>query len=256
MNSKVIKFVAGGGKTTYCLDYLKNKKFGLYLAFNNSVVDSVQERGFLARTIDSFFQSFLIPKFLSDIPIIAKGAEIGYLNTDGLPDYLKGVGQYNIHSDGSIYYKNSFTDLTLNYDNVRLHADDVRHAVALRRIFTKNSLQITDNVRAGLSSYLINTFGQRIVSFVKSRFSYVIIDEAQDLSDYKEGFAKLLFESDLDLIVLGDDKQNIYGRGKWFESLAPDEERKHSYRCPERNCEWIRTTCLYHKYSVCRHLEQ
>lgn len=240
MDSRVIKFVAGGGKTTYCLEHLKDNKQGLYLAFNNSVVDSIQEHGFLARTIDSFFQSFLIPKFVSQFPIIAKGAEIDYLDINNVPSYLKGVGQYKIHSEGSIYCKSVFTGLTLNYDNVQLHTNNIKHSFILRYIFDKTVFRVTDDIRAGLSSFLINVFGQQIVSFIKSRFAYVIIDESQDLNGYKEEFAKLLFDSDLSLIVLGDDKQNINGGGEWFESLIPDEERKNSFRCPENNCEWIR----------------
>lgn len=240
MSSKVIKFVAGGGKTTYCLEYLRNNRQGIYLAFNNSVVNSVQEHGFLARTIDSFFQSFLIPKFVSQIPIIAKGAEIEYLDTAALPGYLKGVGQYKIHLDGGIYCKSVFTGLTLDYENDRLQTNNIKHVGALRYIFGKDVFRVTNDIRAGFSSYLINVFGQQIIAFIKRRFAYVIIDESQDLNGYKEEFARLLFNSDLSLIVLGDDQQNINGGGEWFESLTPDEERKNSFRCPEKNCEWIR----------------
>ena len=124
MNSKVIKFVAGGGKTTYCLELLKANSRGLYLAFNNSVVDSVQRQGYLARTIDSFFQSFIIPKFVSQFPIIAKGSEIKYVDTGSLPNHLRGIGQYKIYSDGSIHCKSVCTNYTLYYDNARLHADE------------------------------------------------------------------------------------------------------------------------------------
>ena len=62
MNSEIIKYVAGGGKTTYSANYLKNNKNGLYLAFTNSVIEDVSKKGFLSKTIDSLFISFIIPK--------------------------------------------------------------------------------------------------------------------------------------------------------------------------------------------------
>ena len=81
MNSKVIKCVAGAGKTYWSKDYLKAHENGLYLAFTNSVVDDLSCCGMISRTIDSLFTSFLIPKFISAIPLIAKGSDIEYLNT-------------------------------------------------------------------------------------------------------------------------------------------------------------------------------
>ena len=71
MNSKVVKFVAGGGKTTLSKEILRNESNGLYLAFTNSVVKEINDEGYLSRTIDSLFQSFIIPKFTSLIPLIA-----------------------------------------------------------------------------------------------------------------------------------------------------------------------------------------
>lgn len=55
MNSKVIKFVAGAGKTTYSEEYMSKNKNGIYLAFNNSVVDELKNKGYLCKTIDALF---------------------------------------------------------------------------------------------------------------------------------------------------------------------------------------------------------
>lgn len=51
MNSQVVKFVAGAGKTTFSENYMKDNKNGLYLAFNNSVVDELKNKGYLCKTV-------------------------------------------------------------------------------------------------------------------------------------------------------------------------------------------------------------
>ena len=89
MNLEVIKFVAGGGKTTLSEKILKEQGNGLYLAFTNSVVEEISNKGYLSRTIDSLFTSFIIPKFTSLIPIIASGSKIKYIDSNTLPDHLK-----------------------------------------------------------------------------------------------------------------------------------------------------------------------
>ena len=57
---------------------------------------------------------------------------------------------------------------------------------------------------------------------------------------YREEFAKLLYNSNINLIILGDDNQNINGGGIWFESLKPNLTEKKTYRCSENICKWIR----------------
>ena len=41
MNSTIIKCVAGSGKTTEAIGFMQKNKNGLYLAFNNKIVDEV-----------------------------------------------------------------------------------------------------------------------------------------------------------------------------------------------------------------------
>lgn len=79
-----------------------------------------------------------------------------------------------------------------------------------------------------------------MINILSSRFNYIIIDEAQDLKGYREKFAKLLYNSKIPLILLGDDNQNINGGGIWFENLSDDQIENISYRCLEANCKWIR----------------
>ena len=63
----------------------------------------------------------------------------------------------------------------------------------IKYIFGRDSLNITDQLRAELSFYIIKQYGDKIIEFLASRFSYIIIDEAQDLKAYREEFAKLLY---------------------------------------------------------------
>ena len=75
---------------------------------------------------------------------------------------------------------------------------------------------------------------------MESRFPLVIIDEAQDLSNFREEFAKLIAKSKINVIVFGDVNQNINGGGEWFDKLTATDTKEESYRCPDDNCKWIR----------------
>ena len=114
MDSRVIKCVAGAGKTTYSEEYMNEHKNGIYLAFNNSVVNELRNKGYLCKTIDSLFSSFIIPKFTSAIALIASGSTINYVDSKTLPTYLKGVANIKINEDGSIYNKEKKTIINLN----------------------------------------------------------------------------------------------------------------------------------------------
>ena len=46
-NLRIIKCVAGAGKTTDSIKYLKEHSNGLYLAYTNSVVDDIKYKGYL-----------------------------------------------------------------------------------------------------------------------------------------------------------------------------------------------------------------
>lgn len=241
MSSKVIKFVAGAGKTTLSCEYMKAHKRGLYLAFNNDVVNMVSNRGFLSRTIDSFFQSYLIPKLTSIIPLIGANKKISYVNSDNLRTYLKGISNIKIALDGSLYNQTKKTAISLSNTNKQLHSmGDFPNSTFLKYIFDRDELRLTDELRAELSDYLIENYPDLIIDLIDSRFSYIIIDEAQDLKGYRERFAKLIYYSNINLIILGDENQNINNGGDWFESLSADEIQNISHRCPEPNCKWIR----------------
>lgn len=241
MNSQVIKYVAGGGKTTFSINYLKENKNGLYLAFTNSVITEVKNKGFLSKTIDSLFVSFLIPKLCSLIPIISSCSKITFVDVDKLPSYLKNVSQIRIDEDGKIYNQKKIQNIDVNEKNDLLHLKgSFPNSKAIKYIFDKNKLRLTHELRAGLCEYMIKNYPDRILELLSDRFNYIIIDEAQDLNGYREKFAELIHLSSIKTIILGDDNQNINGGGEWFKDLEADKIEYNSYRCPETNCEWIR----------------
>lgn len=241
MNSQVIKFVAGAGKTTFSEKHMKDNKNGLYLAFNNSVVDELKNKGYLCKTIDSLFASFIIPKLTCTIPIIANGARINYLDNELARDYQRGIANIKIHEDGKLYNKASDTNINLNMSNAYIYSlGNFKNSFFIRSIFAKDSLNINDQLRGELSQYIIKKYPDKVINFLEKRFSYIIIDEAQDLKFYREEFAKILYDSNLKLIILGDDNQNINGGGDWFQNLKPDLVENKTFRCSENICKWIR----------------
>lgn len=241
MNSEVIKFVAGGGKTTLSEKILKTKGNGLYLAFTNSVVKEISDKGYLSRTIDSLFTSFIIPKFTSLIPIISSGSKVKYIDSNDLPSHLKGIANIKIDKDGNIYNKTKKLNININTYNDNLHNMISKDNIGfLKYIFGRDELRLTHELRSNLSDYLINNYSIQIVELLSKRFDFIIIDEAQDLKNYREKFAEVLYDSKIKLIVLGDDNQNINGGGVWFEKLNPTDTKNESFRCTENNCKWIR----------------
>ena len=106
-NLKIIKCVAGAGKTTESLKYLKEHPNGLYLAYTNSVVDDVKYKGYLSKTIDSLFLNFIIPKFINVIPIIHKKSTLKYLDSNTLKGYEKNILNISIDEQGNIYNQNN-----------------------------------------------------------------------------------------------------------------------------------------------------
>lgn len=231
----------GGGKTTDSIEYIKNNENGIYLAFNNKVVDTISNKGFLSKTIDSFFVSYIIPKLTHLIPLINNGSKISFVSSELLPDYRKGVLNIKIDENGDIYNKSSNTGFNLRLSNDDLYEMPYRTNLnIIKEIFGKSELTLTDTLRSCLCHYLIKNYPTNIIEIIEERFSYVIIDEAQDLKDFREEFADLLSHSKTKLIVLGDDNQNINGGGNWFENLKPTSTKDKSHRCPEINCLWIR----------------
>ncbi|MBP5444814.1 MAG: UvrD-helicase domain-containing protein [Acholeplasmatales bacterium] len=241
MSLETIKVVAGGGKTTESETILKSKKNGIYLAFNNKVVDTISSKGFLSKTIDSLFVSFIIPKMISVIPIASNPSEIEYFDINNVPGNMKGVSTINIDLSGKIFNNNHDTGFTISNDNNTIHNMPFRTNLSfVKYIFDQGKMRLNDKLRSDLCAFLINNYSNYITKLLESRFDFIIIDEAQDLSGFREEFAKLLSSSKIELIVLGDDNQRINQGGDWFCGLTATKTKNYSFRCPEDNCRWIR----------------
>ncbi len=241
MSSRVVNFVAGGGKTTYSRDYMINNKGGLYLAFTNSVVNEMKNSGILSLTISSLFSSFILPKMLSYIPIVAKGSSIIY--NDKTSPNGQMLGSIKISNDGKLYNGSRLIPVSLETQNQDLHSrHNFTNGYFLKLIFATDSVLLDHEQRDSLAWYIVKNYPEKIVAMLSSRFEYIIIDEAQDIkSGFMQDFAELLFNSDVELILLGDPYQNVNGGSDWFEGLDLTEERRSvTYRCPEDNCVWIR----------------
>ncbi len=244
MNSEIIKYVAGGGKTTRAIDILSKNSRGLYLAYTNSVVSEVNEKGYISKTIDSLFSSFIIPKLILLFPL-CYGKEIKYFDPDESDFGLKGVGAIHIDENGNIYAKKSgniyLTDFNINMNRVDFNNFKSKpYYSIISKIFNKSTTLISNTMRNELSNYIIKKYPTLIIDILSARFNFIIIDEAQDLSGYKEEFARLLYNSEIKTYFLGDENQNIINNGVWFEKIAATEINNHSHRCPDTNCKWIR----------------
>lgn len=240
-SKKVIKCVAGSGKTTDSIKSMKSNKNGLYLAFNNKVVNEISNAGYLGLTIDSLFFSYILPKMLTFIPLAANCKGV-VLNQEATRESIQKKNARNIkfNPDGTIKNQTSVVNATLNDTVASIATRNFPNRDALKYIFN-NELHVTYDQAGALGGFLINKYPEQILWILRSRFDYIIIDEAQDLKPgFREDFAKLLYDNDFPVRLLGDSNQNINGGGKWFTQLESDEEKNQSYRCPEGVCKWIR----------------
>ncbi len=242
MSSKVIKFMAGGGKTTYSKTLMSKAENGLYLAFTNSVVDDMSSKGYLSKTIDSLFASFIIPKFVDLIPIINSASNIAYFDSESTNSNAKAASNIVFNINGEIYNRGKkILEVSLNTPNKELHNFKYfKNSESIKYIFGVDSTRLTHQQRGQLADYIINNYPNQLISIMAKRFSYIIIDEAQDLSGYRERFSSLLYDSDIRLRILGDDYQNINNGGNWFKDLSPFKTRNRTFRCSDVLCEWIR----------------
>ena len=242
MHSKrVIKCVAGSGKTTDSIMFMKSNKNGLYLAFNNKVVNEISNAGYLGLTIDSLFFSYILPKMLTFIPLAANCKGI-VLNQEAKRESIQKKNARNISFDldGTIRNRNSIVNTTLNDAVESITTRRFPNRDALKYIFN-NELHVTYDQAGALGGFLINKYPEQILWILRSRFDYIIIDEAQDLKlGFREDSAKLLYDNDFPVRLLGDSNQNINGGGNWFKQLNSNEENLRSCRCPEGVCKWIR----------------
>lgn len=241
MNSEVIKYVAGGGKTTYSRGLLKDNTRGLYLTYNNAVKDEILGEGYLAMTLDSFLTGFIIPKAISKIPLIPDGVAISLNEATG---HMGGSKNISIRDDGSLCNQSRLIgSVTLRSQyNDFVSMPNFPNKSFLSMIFQHDKLYISHNQRDELANFIIANHKDYIMEIIGQRFAYIIIDEAQDVKEPKEPFVEMLRTSSVPTIILGDENQNINGGSEWFGELKTTKSQIVSRRCGDGVCKWIRDT--------------
>lgn len=239
MNSRIIKCVAGSGKTTQSKHMMERGKNGLYIAYTNKVVNEMRDAGLMGKTIDSLFQSYIIPKFIRLFPLVSTKSRMEYVLFSSIPPRLRAIEKVSIDpKDGTILFGRKRKAYSLY--STRNELPEGRDDFFIKIMFSDKVCMITDRVREQLSLLIINRYPDELLDILRRRFSFIIIDEAQDLKGYREKFAELLHASNIETTFLGDDNQNIMGGGKWFENLRADKYNNQSHRCPRDVCGWIR----------------
>ncbi|MDO4871699.1 MAG: UvrD-helicase domain-containing protein [Candidatus Saccharibacteria bacterium] len=239
MNSQVIKYVAGGGKTTYSRGLLKDNSRGLYLTYNNSVKDELLCEGHLAMTLDSFLTGFIIPKAIPKIPLIPDGVKIKLNETTG---YESGSRNISINPDGTLCNQSKRIDgisLCTQYDTFS-SMPNFTNIKFLKIIFQKDILCLSHEQRDELANFIITNYKEYIIDIIRRRFAYIIIDEAQDIKVPKESLVEMLRNSGVPTIILGDENQNINNGSEWFSNLQATNSKTLSRRCGDGVCGWIR----------------
>ena len=239
MNSRIIKCVAGSGKTTQSKHMMEYGKNGLYIAYTNKVVNEMRDAGLMGKTIDSLFQSYIIPKFIRLFPLISSKSRMEYVLFSNIPFRLRAIEKVSIDpEDGTILFGRKRKAYSLY--STRNELPEGREDLFIKIMFSDKVCMITDRVREQLSLLIINRYPDELLDILRRRFGFIIIDEAQDLKGYREKFAELLYASNIETTFFGDDNQNIMGGGKWFEGLRADEYNNRSHRCSRDVCDWIR----------------
>lgn len=239
MDSEVIKYVAGGGKTTYSRGLLKDNVRGLYLTYNNAVKDEILGEGYLAMTLDSFLVGFIIPKAISKIPLIPDGAKVS-LNES--TDYRSGSKNISIDKNGLLYNQTKIikdVNLYTRFEDF-IGMSNFTNKFFLDMIFKQNELNTSYQQRDQLANFIIHNHKDYLLDMIKCRFEYIIIDEAQDIKSLKEPLVEMLRTSDIPTIILGDEHQNINGGSEWFSKLESTKSETNTHRCGDGICKWIR----------------
>ena len=239
MNSEVIKYVAGGGKTTYSRGLLKDNTRGLYLTYNNAVKDEILGEGYLAMTLDSFLTGFIIPKAISKIPLIPDGVTISLNEATG---HMGGSKNISIRDDGALCNQSRLINSVALYSqyNDFVSMPNFPNKSFLSMVFQHDKLYISHKQRDKLANFIIANHKDYIMEIIGQRFAYIIIDEAQDVKSPKEPLVEMLRISDVPTIILGDENQNINGGSEWFDRLRTTKSQIASRRCGDGVCKWIR----------------
>lgn len=254
----VISAMAGSGKTTTIinvLDYIKPERKVLFLAFNNSIVEELKKRiireNINIKTLHSLGFSIIKYNFKDKDIKIDENKYKTKLNSileeygmESLPNksYIKNI--LKLCDLGRFYLSESIKDLEfiaskytiiLSYDIDNIF-NEINITLDLLK-WSKDSLNETGTIDYTDMLYLPN-----ILNLKTFKYDFIIIDEAQDLSDSQMSLFMKCFKQGTRFIAVGDEKQNINGfAGSSIESFNSLKKLKNTielplsicYRCPK-----------------------
>lgn len=262
----IVKACPGSGKTYTIVHKIKKEieewnplNSGIaILSFTNIACDEIKDKyrnisdgkfiqypHFLG-TVDSFIYKYIFEQFSFKF-LKNKKPKIIADYSEGITNLSKNMWKYKCYSNGcdaaNFYYDESLNirDVKNKINNCNIlkkPCENYKKACATNGYFTYDDI-------LNISIYLLKN-NANILNLVIKRFPYIIIDEAQDLSDSQMKLFDFLLNNGLEnLILIGDPDQAIYewrdANPKNFIKIYENEEWKkillnENYRSSQKIC--------------------
>lgn len=249
----VISAVAGSGKTTTIirsLDYIKKERSVLFLAFNSSIVKTLQERinrdktdiktthslGLSILKYNYPNRELVIDNNKYDKKLLFLLVENEDLDSLSDKEYCKNV--IKLCNLGRLYLSKTVNDLLLiaNKYNVVICSNEIETALELIK-WGANTLNDGNVIDYTDMLYLPSVLTVKTV-----KYDFIIIDEAQDLSACQMALFFKCFKQGTRFIAVGDEKQCINSfAGSDIEAFKKLKNQPNTfefplsitYRCPK-----------------------
>lgn len=228
----------GAGKTRAIVEryvlrpYVSPRKGVALLSYTNSASDEARRRcsghhkllqcpNFLG-TIDSFINRFIVSpiyrqKFgaIPDFKESWEGLHGAAFKVRGISDVTFQLHWFSRDEAGSsqLVWSRIPVDKQGSVNRYKTLISRINTtADAVRQEFVTNGVLASEDVRWLMWEYLDQTFiGSQVAGLIGHRFAEVILDEGQDSDAGDVRFLKFLREAGVDVIVVGDPDQAIYG---------------------------------------------
>lgn len=254
----VIEAMAGAGKSTSiikCLDFIKADKKVLFLAFNNSIVDELSTKikrdKTDIKTLHSLGHSILKYNFKDKYNLLID--DLKYKKRmnrmlDSEPHYDLSDKEYKKYKNnilklidlGRFHLSKNIDSLNeiANKHNIVLIKDELEQVFELLKWGRNESIEQTSSIDFGDMLYLPNVLPVRTF-----KYDFIIVDEAQDLSNAQLQLFLKCFKQGGRFICVGDKNQCIYSfSGADFESFNKIKALPNTtllplsicYRCPTK----------------------
>ena len=254
-----VQAVAGAGKTTTLVESIKYIKKGLtvaFLAFNKDIVIELQNRlgkDFPANTLNSLGHRIIMANMPKGVRVMLRGSKYSNLIWKALEDMgIEANKIGNIKSVITELLSLSMAAVTDGSDESLLDVCD-HYAISMPKDMAQT--EVFNLVRNILKIGKEQAVQQGIISFddqiyipvvmgwkPRNQVDFVMVDEAQDLSEGKLRLAMSLCKKGGRMLFVGDQNQSIYGfAGADAFAVQNIIERTNatvlplsiSYRCPQ-----------------------